>query len=76
MPNIYKVEYEACIKTGPTGTNQLRQQVQSKVVFVSATSEANAVSAVKSAEPRNGQANIEYCRFSVTVVHPDNLVGS
>ena len=76
MANLYRVNYIACVKVGSTGPNQMRTQTDDKTVYVSATSEANAVAAAKTAEGRNANANLDYNNFHVSVVQANILVGS
>jgi len=76
MANLYRVDYIATVKVGSTGPSQLRTQTENKVVYVSATSEANAVAAAKTNEPRNSNANLDYGNFVATMVQASILVGS
>jgi hypothetical protein len=76
MANLYRVDYTACVKVGTAGPSQLRTQTENSAVFVSATSEANAIAAVKTAEKRNANANLDYCNFVVTQMQANILVGS
>ena len=76
MADLYRVNYIACVKVGSQGPSQLRTQTEDKTVFVSATSEANAVAAVKTNEPRNGNGNLDYNNFNVQKLMSNILVGS
>ena len=76
MANLYRVDYTSCVKIGSAGPNQLRTQTENNIVYVSATSEANAVAATKTAEKRNSNASLDYTNFVITLVQANILVGS
>ena len=76
MADLYRVNYIACVKVGSQGPSQLRTQTEDKIVFVSATSEANAIAAVKTNEPRNGNGSLDYNTFQVSKLYANIIVGS
>ena len=76
MADLYRVDYTATVKVGSAGPSQLRTQTENKIVYVSATSEANAVAAAKTAEPRNSNANLDYGAFHVLKIQANIIVGS
>lgn len=76
MADIYKVDYTIVNKVGSQGPNQIRQTTEQKMVFVAATSVANAIAAMKTAEPRNGNALLEYSNIQVHSFLPGVVIGS
>ena len=72
MANHYRVHYTTVLKIG-TGKTQLRTATETKTVDVYATSETNAIAAAKAADPRNSNANIEYCEMQC-MLHCSNLI--
>lgn len=76
MADLYKVDYTMVNKVGSQGPTQTRVQTEQKMVFVAATSVANAISAMKTAEPRNGNAQVEYSNIQVHSFLPGIVIGS